>query len=75
MQHLEGGIIDELRVQDGGDIVQAGQVLIRLDPAQEIGDGMDEGVLVAAGEARDPPAVHVGVLGAGDVDPVGAGGP
>jgi hypothetical protein len=59
----------------GGDIVQAGQVLIRLDPAQEIGDGMDEGVLVAAGEARDPPAVHVGVLGAGDVDPVGAGGP
>jgi hypothetical protein len=24
MQHLEGGIIDELRVQDGGDIVQAG---------------------------------------------------
>ena len=51
MQHLEGGIIDELRVQDGDDIVQAGQVLIRLDPAQEIGDGMDEGVLVAAGEA------------------------
>jgi HlyD family type I secretion membrane fusion protein len=33
VQHLEGGIIDELRVQDG-DIVQAGQVLIRLDRTQ-----------------------------------------
>jgi HlyD family type I secretion membrane fusion protein len=33
VQHLEGGIIEELRVQDGA-IVQAGQILIRLDRTQ-----------------------------------------
>jgi HlyD family type I secretion membrane fusion protein len=33
VQHLEGGIINQLRVHDG-DIVQAGQVLIRLDRTQ-----------------------------------------
>jgi HlyD family type I secretion membrane fusion protein len=33
VQHLEGGIIEELRMRDG-DLVQAGQVLIRLDRTQ-----------------------------------------
>jgi HlyD family type I secretion membrane fusion protein len=33
VQHLEGGIIEELRVKDG-DLVRAGQVLIRLDRTQ-----------------------------------------
>lgn len=32
LQHLDGGIVAEITVQDG-DIVQAGDVLIRLDPA------------------------------------------
>ncbi|MGI8738758.1 MAG: HlyD family type I secretion periplasmic adaptor subunit [Gammaproteobacteria bacterium] len=33
VQHLEGGIIAELRVRDG-DAVERGQLLIRLDPTQ-----------------------------------------
>jgi HlyD family type I secretion membrane fusion protein len=33
VQHFEGGIIEKLRVQDG-DIVQSGQVLVRLDRTQ-----------------------------------------
>ena len=33
VQHLEGGIIEKLRVRDG-DAVQAGQVLVRLDRTQ-----------------------------------------
>jgi HlyD family type I secretion membrane fusion protein len=33
VQHLEGGIIQELQVREG-DVVQADQVLIRLDPTQ-----------------------------------------
>ena len=33
VQHLEGGIIEELRVREG-DVVQADQVLIRLDRTQ-----------------------------------------
>ncbi len=33
IEHLEGGIVEEIRVKDG-DIVEAGQVLIRLDDTQ-----------------------------------------
>lgn len=33
IQHLEGGIIGSIEVEDG-DVVQAGDVLIRLDPTQ-----------------------------------------
>lgn len=33
VQHLEGGIVSELLVRDG-DVVKAGDVLIRLDPTQ-----------------------------------------
>lgn len=33
IEHLEGGIVEEIRVKDG-DIVEAGQVVIRLDDTQ-----------------------------------------
>jgi HlyD family type I secretion membrane fusion protein len=63
VQHLEGGIIEELRVQDG-DIVEAGQVLIRLDRTQAAArhDALlhqyqslraDESRLVAERDGRD----------------------
>ena len=44
-----------------------------LDAAQEIGQRMHEGVLVADRQARHPPVVHVRVLEAGDVDLAPAG--
>jgi len=37
IQHLEGGIISEIAVKEG-DIVEAGQVLVRLDPTQAKGN-------------------------------------
>ena len=33
IQHLEGGIVDSIEVEDG-DVVRAGDILVRLDPTQ-----------------------------------------
>ncbi len=35
---------------------------------KEVGDLVDEGVLVADLEAEDPPVLHVGMVAVGDVD-------
>lgn len=37
IQHLEGGIIEEIAVKEG-DIVEAGQILVRLDPTHAQGN-------------------------------------
>jgi len=37
VQHLEGGIVREIMARDG-DLVEAGQTILRLDPAQAISD-------------------------------------
>ena len=37
IQHLEGGIVSEIAVKDG-DIVEPGDVLVRLDPTQAVGN-------------------------------------
>ena len=37
-------------------------------PCEEIGDLMDEGVLVADLQARHPPVLHVGMIAVGDVE-------
>jgi hypothetical protein len=41
----------------------------RLDAVKEIGDRMHDGVLVADGQARHPPVVHVRVLEVSDGQP------
>lgn len=54
IQHLEGGIISEILVKDG-DIVEAGDVLMRLDPTQAQGNfAVLQGrfILLQATEAR-----------------------
>src|SRR5690606_12917524 len=38
------------------------------DPFQEVGDLVDEAVLVADRQPRHPPLVHVGMVAVGDVD-------
>lgn len=54
IQHLEGGIISEILVKDG-EVVQAGDVLMRLDPTQAQGNfAVLQGrfILLQATEAR-----------------------
>jgi HlyD family type I secretion membrane fusion protein len=54
IQHLEGGIVLEILVRDG-DLVQEGQVLIRLDPTRTDSAGglyRDQLAIVLAQEAR-----------------------
>ncbi|MBX3567333.1 MAG: HlyD family type I secretion periplasmic adaptor subunit [Rhizobiaceae bacterium] len=54
IQHLEGGIIQQIAVKEG-DIVEAGQVLVKLDPTQASGNVAVLGArlaLLRATEAR-----------------------
>jgi HlyD family type I secretion membrane fusion protein len=54
LQHLEGGIVREILVRDG-DAVQAGQVLVRLDPTKADAQGdllENQLVIYGAQEAR-----------------------
>ena len=54
IQHLEGGIISEILVKDG-EVVEAGDVLMRLDPTQAQGNfAVLQGrfILLQATEAR-----------------------
>lgn len=64
IQHLEGGIIKEILVEDGA-LVDEGQVLLRMDPAQPLADldqqrarlvslQMQAERLRAVGEGREP---------------------
>ena len=45
-----------------------------VEAGEEVGDVMDEGVLVADAEAGDPPLVHVGHVAVGDVHAAPAAG-
>jgi HlyD family type I secretion membrane fusion protein len=54
IQHLEGGIVSEITVKDG-DVVEAGDVLVRLDPTQAVGNFTvlsERLALLRAAEAR-----------------------
>jgi HlyD family type I secretion membrane fusion protein len=54
IQHLEGGIVSEITVKDG-DVVEVGDVLVRLDPTQAVGNFTvlsERLALLRAAEAR-----------------------
>ena len=68
---VEHGVANLLRPQGGADGGLEGRPA--LQAGEEVGQGVDERVLVADGAAGHPPVLHVGVLEIGDVDPLPAG--
>src|SRR5438128_4142877 len=63
---LEHRVADALRLKRVPERRRAG--LAVGERLEEIGNLVDERVLVADLQARDPPVAHVGVLAVGDVD-------